>query len=288
MNPNDLIQAQLVAEWMECVEARNLFQVQRFLRGGLVDVDVFEQDWNALSLASRHGDLRVVRVLLEHGAAVDLKNWDGQTALHWASSHQDVTRLLLEHHANPNMKDDRGATALHGASSCGCVGAMRLLIEHGANIEEKDMFGYTPLHHICIHKGKWAKLDDVAKFLVQNGANVRTTDNKGVSLLWSACLQTSVEIVRLLLKHGAAADINSKREGQTLLHRYALRNRPNLLEVLLVYGASPISKDMRGRTPLDLACKPGGVARLTSVYLLLQRMIGDGSVTFFAREIEKS
>jgi ankyrin repeat protein len=54
-----------------------------------------------LHVASYDGALEVVRLLLEYGADVEVKNNDGQTALQYAAErgHDEVLELLREHEA---------------------------------------------------------------------------------------------------------------------------------------------------------------------------------------------
>jgi ankyrin repeat protein len=55
--------------------------------------------WTPLHLASSNGALRVVRLLLEHGADVEAKNNVDKTALQIAADegHDEVVELLREH-----------------------------------------------------------------------------------------------------------------------------------------------------------------------------------------------
>jgi ankyrin repeat protein len=87
---------------------------------------------------------RVVRMLIEHDADVDIRGRYGMVPLHLAARHDDVDimQLLLDRGANPNARgEDDSTTPLH--SSCwwekddclpsqGTVEGTRLLLEHGA------------------------------------------------------------------------------------------------------------------------------------------------------------
>ena len=56
----------------------------------------------------------IIEVLLNHGASVDLKNKDGDTALILAAAHGrlDAVKLLLDHGANAHAMNKVGKTAL--------------------------------------------------------------------------------------------------------------------------------------------------------------------------------
>jgi ankyrin repeat protein len=90
-----------------------------------------------LLLASRghyfkHGT--VVRLLLEHGADINVQDEDGWTPLHWASMNGalEVVRLLLEHGSEVEAKHNGGKTTLQVAVDRGHAEVVELLREHGS------------------------------------------------------------------------------------------------------------------------------------------------------------
>ena len=65
-------------------------------------------------------------------------------------------------------------TPLHDAAEQNSVDVARLLIERGADIDAKDNNGSTPLHYAAVENSF-----DVARLLIDSGAN---TD--GIDLSW--------------------------------------------------------------------------------------------------------
>ena len=63
----------------------------------------------------------------------------------------NVTRLLLEHGADINVWIDCGSTTLHVAVSYGRVEVVRVLLEHGANLDAEDNKGRTSLYDDLDH-----------------------------------------------------------------------------------------------------------------------------------------
>ena len=61
----------------------------------------------------------IVKLLLEHGAKVNLPNAFGFTPLHWAvgKNNKTMARLLLQHGASPYVKNDEGLSPLKYAVS---------------------------------------------------------------------------------------------------------------------------------------------------------------------------
>lgn len=66
-----------------------------------------------LQLASQHGQSDCVRLLIEKGADVNLKDRENWTPLHLASAcgHLDCIQLLLDNGADKTLINDRGESA---------------------------------------------------------------------------------------------------------------------------------------------------------------------------------
>ena len=85
-------------------------------------------------LAAHTGNLNALERHLAHGQKVDQRGDWGRTAL-WraaAMNHVPCIRLLLEHGADANVRDWRdGSTPLHAASYRGQFDAVRVLVAEG-------------------------------------------------------------------------------------------------------------------------------------------------------------
>ena len=79
------------------------------------------------------------------------------------------------------------------------------------NPDPKDNAGYTPLHEAC-SKGHL----DIARLLLQYGANHSETAHSGIRPLHEAVENGNIEIVRLLLSYGADPGL-ATYSGQTPL-----------------------------------------------------------------------
>ena len=89
-----------------------------------------------------------VRVLLENGADVTVRDATHSMPLHLASSEgsPEIVRLLIEHGADVTARDNTHSTPLHLASKKGSAENARLLIKHGADVDALDGTHSTPLH----------------------------------------------------------------------------------------------------------------------------------------------
>lgn len=97
--------------------------------------------------AARQGESEEIKLLLEEGAGVNVKNENGWTPLHWATrnGHADAVRVLLDKGAHMNAKNNCGSTPLHLASHLGRVEVAYVLLDRGADLNTKNDSGKTPL-----------------------------------------------------------------------------------------------------------------------------------------------
>lgn len=87
---------------------------------------------NALMYAALHGQMSIVRRLVEREAQVNKTGW---TALHFAASngHDEVVSYLLEHHAYIDAESPNRTTPLMMAARMKHPSTVRLLLQEGAD-----------------------------------------------------------------------------------------------------------------------------------------------------------
>jgi len=73
-----------------------------------------------------------------------------------------------------SAQDEHGRTPLHLAAGMGQVDVARMLVERGADMSAQDEHGRTPLH-LAASRGRV----DVARMLVERGADVSAQDEHG-------------------------------------------------------------------------------------------------------------
>lgn len=107
-----------------------------------------------LLIASRLDNPNIITVLLSKGADVDTRNPDsGETSLHIASKygHTDCVRVLLKHHASLELPENLfNWTPLFLAAVDGSYEIAKLLMEAGANINSTDISGWTAKEHAAL------------------------------------------------------------------------------------------------------------------------------------------
>lgn len=80
----------------------------------------------------------VLATLIQHGADLDHKSRDGQTAMHYAAGdaeRQVLLQHLLDHGADINITNHDNYTPLMTAVAKDCVGCLEVLLRNGAGME---------------------------------------------------------------------------------------------------------------------------------------------------------
>lgn len=142
-----------------------------------------------------------------------------------------------------------GYTSLFYAALYNRIEIAKKLIELGANLDVTDKDGNTALIIAGLSNGV-----EVAAKLVEAGSNIEAKNRRGWTSLITAAVNDSAEVAAKLVELGA--DIECKdREGQTPLIHAAVINSIDVVTKLIELGADIEATDKYGKTALDFAVK---------------------------------
>jgi ankyrin repeat protein len=227
---------------------------------------------------------RSVELLLRHGADPQLPQDNGETPLD-AAKDPEVSALLkaagaqgraasdpvnlhkaikkgdmdafcaaLDAGADPNGEKDKQPALLH-AVACSRGEMVRILVARGCNLNGRGPQRWCALHYLSSKRSLHPPNLDIGAFLLAAGIKVDTKDKDGRTPLALAVARGDLEVMTLLLDHGADPNAAGGKARVTPLHHAAGGGQLAAARLLLERGASKGLEDRYGRTAFDAAKK---------------------------------
>lgn len=222
------------SELHTAVRAGDLEKVKALLSAGVSAKERDALGGTALHDACWNGNLPILQLLFENGAAVDAEHTEtGSTPLHYAAitNHPEAASILLRQGARVGARSRSGATALHLAANRGYTAMVALLLAQGAAVDASDIPGNTPLL-----EASWKGHSGVADLLLAKGANPNLANPvSGVTPLHEATSKGHIELVSMLLARGADPAAKDKT-GNTALDQALQNHQVSVLAVFLDRG----------------------------------------------------
>jgi len=178
------------------------------------------------------GHLDAARVLLHHGADVNLGDRDGRIPIVRAYDcrNLEAMRLLLGSGANGDVRYGSFELLSHHASYRGRTEVIQLLLDYNVDVNARCSKSLTPLH--------WASAGGhtkVVQLLLERGADVDAPSTTRNTPLHQASRNGHLEVVQMLLDHGAGA--HNRGEFDWIPFQMAtFMGRTEVAQLLLTYG----------------------------------------------------
>ena len=141
-----------------------------------------------------------------------LYDYEARTPLTLASQKRnyEIVKLLVDKGAGVNIRDGANHTALIEASKRGYFEIVKYLVENGADINAKDNDGKTTLMIASEDRNL-----EIVKYLVRNGANVNAQNNDGKSAFDLMLIRGNAEIEGLEMRGLDKEEIEKRKEEIT-------------------------------------------------------------------------
>ena len=200
--------------------------------------------------ATMRDDLTTLSTLLGFGADANVRDYAGNTSLHYVRS-TDACNALIKAGANVHTRNrTRRRTCVHHAcKNTDNPDLINLLHEKGADIDVRDVDAETPLLHAVS-----CNFTSTAKELIDLGADVNAANvSSKDSVLHIAVAFDHCEIIPKLLQKGADYTFTN-RHGKTIAHKAASWGTRYTVELLSKLSLSNLDlsvKDADGKTASD-------------------------------------
>ena len=209
-------------------------------------------------------NLEIIKTMVEKGADVNFKSYQGTTAIMNTLNIEKI-KFLLSKGANVNTLDNDGNSALINIIKNlklydiyyyfdemtpevpSVLPVVKLFIEKGVNIdivnnEGNNAFIYAAKNN-CV---------DVLEFLIEKGTNIRFKNNEGQNALLISTDEGNYEASKLLIEKGLKVN-SADNVGRTPLMNSIASRKIELIKLLIEKGADINAKTLEGKTVLEIA-----------------------------------
>lgn len=215
-----------------------------------------------LACVRRDNAVEVIDLLLEPTHQQDMAHQDdaGWSAVHFAScrtSNVKVLQSLIDKGADVGVRTrrPRGATMLHLAANGSGSELLCWILDNlpRAAVAEQLSARLGEIQKTPLHLASEFQLKELVEAILRAGGGVNDEDSVGWTPLFYAILGRNIETCRALLAHGVQDLDHQDHRGWTALHLACYVGLPEVIKLLLQYGASPGIIDNNLWTAEDVA-----------------------------------
>ncbi|MBL8035024.1 MAG: ankyrin repeat domain-containing protein, partial [Leptospiraceae bacterium] len=194
----------------------------------------------------------IVRLLFEAGAKVPQHEAGSDGAIHYAAMYGsfEAVKLLVEHGAPVNLAGSYGRTPLmYAAADAKSVETIELMLQSGADVNAVNEGGDNALFDAVTRENPSAA---VAAKLLDAGLDLEYQHKSYKTILGWAASCGRREIVELLIARGAKVNADIER-NESPIAQAMMNGHHEIVKLLLAAGADPESKNYAGWSLLEYA-----------------------------------
>ncbi|CAF0764926.1 unnamed protein product [Brachionus calyciflorus] len=231
------------------------------------------RDYKGATPLHRANDIRIIKLLLDYGADVNLADLDGNIPLHVkcygeknSPSENDAIEMLIYYRANLTAKNKKKLMPIHMAAIQGRLDVIKILFEKDTdksmivllNKEQQISSLSSPIYIALINNQI-----ECAEWMIENGFSFKKDEPSLLLhqiLTQKLILKNTADVIVFLSK--AKCDFNCKfDEGNTALHYAACLNidQERVIRILVESGAYVNVMNDNLQTPLFFAVKCNNV-----------------------------
>ena len=209
---------------------------------------------------------KCIELLKKHGANINKSTTHLDTPLHWASkiSNRDVCEALIKCGADLTSINLDSCTCAHGAAFYKNLNVLELLIDN--NVDEytsysnpaslksdsRNEFDYKNSSKLINKKMSSQLIEIITKLIVRFKMSPNSKDSVGFTPLMYACEYGNIELINLLIKHGA--DINMcSDEGITCMLLAIVNANVDVVKCLIKNGFNLTHQNVQSSYLTDAA-----------------------------------
>lgn len=221
--------------------------------------------YTPLHYAASGDEPEIVKYLLENGADVDGYQSSEPSPLIKAlfEHNYEIANILLDWKANVEAMDDENWRPLHYVASQDHQQLTRRLMDSGCELDPQNDEGETPFYRACSNNCT----EIMELFFARGIGNIAIQTTRGLTYAHVAASKGRQDVIERLIQIDPSLTFKTDNAGFDPLCIAAYVVEPDVIQVLLAYGASPDGPAYGHMTPLALAAAEGAI---TAVDILLR------------------
>ncbi|XP_034552211.1 dynein heavy chain 12, axonemal [Notolabrus celidotus] len=259
LNPSDLKPSEDPDEIFKAIKEGDEHTLDKLALQPETHSRVDDRGWIPLHEAAVQENKRILEIIFSASppGAAQCRTLKGETPLFLAVVHglRESATFLLQNGSSPDLQNDEQDSPLVAAILNDQYDLATLLLRYNASVDQTG-----PLNRTALHESSFLGLENFVYLLLDSGANPNACDIQKKTPLALAAQNGHLNVVEVLLQKGAHVWCES--ESGTILFEAAASGNPDIISLLLDYGADPNLPLYSGHLPIHRVAYHGHILAL--------------------------